>query len=137
MDNGALRAPMADTLKHVSVRSKPELVTTLLALCEELGLPLEEDRIGGASKADLIDKYYLLKHQAADLEDQTPNDSNIIAAMQRQSNEANAQMDALLEQMMADRQATDRVMTPMLGTLRTWPRDTGSGTPTGTRPPTA
>ncbi len=85
---------MADTLKHVSARSKPELVTTLLTLSEELGLPLEEDRIKGASKANLIDEYYLLKHQAADLEDQdhTPNDSNIIAAMQRQSNEANTIM---------------------------------------------
>ncbi len=58
---------MADTPKHVSVRSKPELLTTLLALCQELGLPPEEERIGSTSKADLIDAYYLLKHHATDL----------------------------------------------------------------------
>ena len=37
--------------------------------------------------------------------------------MYRQSNEANAKVDAFLDQMMADRQATDWVMTTMLETL--------------------
>ena len=99
--------------KHITNKTKQEVFIAVTKLRQGQGLPEEAERLGVLSKAELIDEYYTLKSTATTPRRPTMDDS-ILEALQRQANDTNRRMDAVLEQMVEDRRTNERCIAALI-----------------------